>query len=37
MRLLFVFIIAALSLSACNTFQGMGRDLSALGNAMSGN
>lgn len=37
---LFAFILlitlSALSLSACNTFRGIGRDLSAAGNAISG-
>lgn len=32
----FVLIAAVITLSACNTFQGMGRDVEAAGEAISG-
>jgi entericidin B len=30
------FVLAAFALSACNTFQGMGRDIEGAGEALSG-
>jgi len=37
MRPFITLIVLCLALAACNTVHGIGRDLSAAGNAISGN
>jgi entericidin B len=35
MKIVFAFLVALAALAGCNTVEGMGRDLSAAGSAMS--